>query len=396
MEKNFIGDIQEQYINPNEFGGLVYDENELLAIEDVIKNKKIFRYADESETSVDLFEKQVGELFRVKYVNGFNSGTSALRAALFSIGVCENDRVLVSSYTFIASAASVSSLHAIPIPMEFNIKYGMDIEQVREEIEKGCKAIVIVHLQGRAFDIREIVKLAHEKGVYVIEDACQAFRATCDDIYAGTTGDIGVFSFQQNKLLTSGEGGIFITDHREFYEIGRNFSDQGASRNAYPTWDETNAVIGDNSRMSNIQGSILLAQLQKLNYIIERQKHVHNIIVDKLKELNISRYTEACSTNIGINILFLAKDKESADRAITCCEEHNVLLKRIWNKPWYKYAVYQRQLPIYRNTNLKQAQEISDCLLALPIPPILKDEQTEQLLNVIEKLVELDYLRGWF
>jgi len=116
----------------------------------------------------------------------------------------------------------------------------------------------------------------------------------------------------------------------------------------------------------------------------------------KLKELNISRYTEACSTNIGINILFLAKDKESADRAITCCEEHNVLLKRIWNKPWYKYAVYQRQLPIYRNTNLKQAQEISDCLLALPIPPILKDEQTEQLLNVIEKLVELDYLRGWF
>ena len=198
-----------------------------------------------------------------------------------------------------------------------------------------------------------ILDIAKRHNLYVIEDACQAFGAICDDTYAGTVGDIGVFSFQQNKLLTSGEGGIFITNHRKFYEIGRNFSDQGASRNAYPTWDETNAVIGDNSRMSNIQGSILLAQLKKLNFIIESQKHVYDIIVNKLMKLNISRCSEACSTNIGINILFLAKDKESADRAIDCCEECNVLLKRIWNKPWYKYAVYQRLSSLYRNTNFK-------------------------------------------
>lgn len=126
----------EEIINPNEYGGLLFDDKEAKAAVDVILHKKIFRYALKEKSKTDLFEKSICEKFGKKYALGINSGTSALKVALKAIGIKQNDRVLVSSYTFLASATSVLALGGIPVPLEFDLEYGVNLQDLENEIKK--------------------------------------------------------------------------------------------------------------------------------------------------------------------------------------------------------------------------------------------------------------------
>jgi len=398
MEKTFIGNIEEKFINENEFGGLLIDEREISAVNEVLKSGKIFRYAVNRLTLVDQFENNIKLLFNVKYAQCFNNGTSALRGALFSLGIKENDRVLVSAFTFIASAAAVTSFNAIAVPIEFDINTGMNIQHLKAEIDKGCKAIIIVHLQGRMFDISQIEKLSKENRVYLVEDACQAFGSKRNGKYAGTIGDIGVFSFQQNKIITSGEGGLFVTNNQDFFDRGRSYCDQGAIRDLYPTWDNEKAVIGDNLRMTNIQGALLVEQLKKFNYmttklLINRKRVLIEILNDNLTCL--VKDNNECEIT-GMNIFFVAKDKENANIAINIAAKHNVLLKRLWTKPFYKHDVYRRKDKLYSDCKLINSENMADCMLSVPISPTLEDQDVEKLIYLLKKLIAQGLFRGWF
>ena len=262
----------EGVINPNEFGGLLYNTKESNAVKKVLLHGKGFRYAILEKSECDIFEERINKLFKTKYSLCVNNGTSGLKVALKAIGIKKNDRVLVSSYTFISSATSVLNMGAIPIPMNFSMDTGIELTDLERELKKGAKAVIIVHLQGRTFDIEELVKLAHKYNAYVIEDACQAFGSKYKDKYAGTFGDVGVFSFQQNKQITSSEGGMLVTNNKTIKEISRNFHDMGSVRVEYPSWEEKGALIGDNYRMSNIQAAILNVQLDRLPAMIKKQK----------------------------------------------------------------------------------------------------------------------------
>ena len=259
-------------INPNEYGSLLYDSKEVEAVKDVILNSKIFRYASSGKTKADLFEDELAKLMNKKYALGVNNGTSGLKVALKAVGLKQRGRVLVSAYTFLASATSVIAMNGIPIPIDTDLEYGMNLAHLEQEIKKGCDAVIFVHFQGKCFNIRPTIELCKKYDIPVIEDACQAMGTKNNGQFAGTFADIGVFSFQQNKPISSGEGGVLITDNEEMYTISRNFSDMGGVREWYPSWDKPGALIGDNYRMNNIQGAILLEQLKKFNRINEVQK----------------------------------------------------------------------------------------------------------------------------
>ena len=383
----------EEIINPNEYGGLIMDNQEVDAVKQVILNEKIFRYATGKESCTDLFEKDICNKFGVQYALGVNSGTSALKVALKAIGVQLKDRVLISSYTFLATATAVIALGAIPIPIDFDLNYGLNLKDLENEIKKGCKAIIVVHLQGKCFDVRPIIKLKEKYGVSLIEDACQAMETKNKGKFSGTFGDLGVFSFQQNKPITCGEGGVIVTNSIKYYNIARNYADMGSVRDYYPSWDKEGALIGDNYRMNNIQSAILRVQLSKMAKMQEIQMKNKEYILKKIKinKVNEKIINKISNDDTGINILFLTTCKEKADICIEKAKDSNIEIRRLWNKPYYLHQVIRNEKLTPQDLNkgaCTLAETIADNLISISLPPILKNEDLESIIRLINQLIE--------
>lgn len=380
----------EGVINPNEFGGLLYSRDEKDAVDRVLLQEKIFRYATEFESETTKFEKNICKKFHTKYALGLNNGTSALKVALRALGIKENDRVLVSSYTFLSTATSVLFHHAIPVPMDFDFEYGINLTDLESELKKGAKAVIVVHLQGRCFNIQPVIKLAKKYHAFVIEDACQAFGASYKGKYAGTFADIGVYSFQQNKQLTSGEGGLLITNNKAFYQIARNYQDMGSVRDVYPSWENEQAIIGDNYRMNNIQAAILNAQLQKLDDIIDKQKSLYNQITLNIDEREIIKPLDEKGFT-GQNILVLMKDSKHNKEIVDLADSLNAEVRKIWDKTYDNRMVFIREklnandLKKHQNLN---AINIANNLLSISVPPILSKKDVKVLNRILKVMID--------
>lgn len=380
----------EGVINPNEFGGLLYNNLEVNAVKRILLNDKIFRYATGEKSECDIFEERINKMLGCKYSLGVNSGTSGLKVALTAIGIKKNDRVLVSSYTFISSATSVLNLGAVPIPMDFSFDTGIDLQDLENELKKGAKAIIVVHLQGRTFDLLEVIRLAKKYKAYVIEDSCQSFGSKFNGKYAGTFGDVGVFSFQQNKQITSGEGGMIVTNNKKIYEIARNYHDMGSVRDEYPSWEKKGALVGDNYRMTNIQAAILNVQLDKFSNMLSNQIKIYNYLTDNLDSKYVVLPNDIDGFT-GQNILFYIKDLDLINKIFNKAQMMNIEVRRIWNMPYDQRKVF-KDLKL-NDLNLKdlenyESNNISKYLISISIPPIINNKEKiimKKFINYISK-----------
>lgn len=380
----------EGVINPNEFGGLLYNNLEVNAVKRILLNNKIFRYATGEKSECDIFEERINKMLGCKYSLGVNSGTSGLKVALTAIGIKKNDRVLVSSYTFISSATSVLNLGAVPIPMNFSFDTGIDLRDLENELKKGAKAIIVVHLQGRTFDLSEVIRLAKKYKAYVIEDSCQSFGSKFNGKYAGTFGDVGVFSFQQNKQITSGEGGMIVTNNKKIYEIARNYHDMGSVRDEYPSWEKKGALVGDNYRMTNIQAAILNVQLDKFSNMLSSQIKIYSFLTKNLDSKHVVLPNDIDGFT-GQNILFYIKDLDLINKIFNKAQMMNIEVRRIWNMPYDQRKVF-KDLKL-NDSNLKgiknyESNNISKYLISISIPPIVNNKEKiimKKFINYISK-----------
>jgi 8-amino-3,8-dideoxy-alpha-D-manno-octulosonate transaminase len=384
-------------INPNEYCGLLYDQKEIDAITKVMLHQKIFRYASRKISTTDQFETQVKNFLKIKYALGLNNGTSALKTALFSIGIERGDRVLISAVTFIATAAAVISLGAIPIPIDFDFTYGMNLDDLKGEIGKGCKAIIPVHLQGRVFNLEPILDLAKKNNILVIEDSCQAFAAKYKDKYAGTFADIGVYSFQQYKQVSVGEGGMLVTNNEEFYQIAKRYSDHGIIRELM-TWDDDGAVIGDNYRMSNLQAAVLKVQMKKIKSTIKKQQKNRKYILKKIDKNRISSMIVSpdSSGESGMNIFFLFDTKNIADQAIAHARNKNIEFRKLWDRPYYLHGVFEKAKltpDFLKREPCLIAEDISQRLVSVSVPPTLNEKQLNRIAREILQLQKMKYIK---
>jgi len=380
-------------INPNEFGGLLYGYEELFEIQKLLLENKIFRYANRKTSRTDQFETMVKKFLNVKYALGLNNGTSALKTALFAVGVKPGDRVLISAYTFIATAASVVSLGAIPVPIDFDFTNGMNLKDLETEVAKGCKVIIPVNVQGRAFDIRPIIELAKSNDIFVIEDSCQAFGAKFDGAYAGCLGDIGVFSFQQYKQVSAGEGGLMVCNNEKFYNIAKNYSDHGIVRDLM-TWDNDEAVIGDNYRMNNLQAVILKIQMKRIRGMIRNQTRNRKYILSKISPSKLTSMISSpdISGETGMNIFFLLSNKEVTDQVIAHARAKNIEIRRMWDRPYYLHGVFKRAKLDPANLGKSDcliAEDIATRFVSVSIPPTLVEKNLNKIASEIRELQKL-------
>ncbi|EDZ62335.1 DegT/DnrJ/EryC1/StrS aminotransferase [Sulfurimonas gotlandica GD1] len=238
---------------------------------------------------VQSLEKEWAEYFNVKHAISVNSATSGLYAAVGAIGLNPGDEVIVSAYTMSASATAILVYGGIPVFADIEEDYYcLDVNSIREKITAKTKAIMVVDIFGQPYDADAINALAEEYGLKVIEDTAQAPNAKYGERYAGTLGDIGVFSLNYHKHIHCGEGGIIVTNDDELafkLKLIRNHAEAVLGGKGYNHKDELINMIGFNYRMNEIEASIAREQLKKLPMLFEERSRNVQYLDEKLSQL---------------------------------------------------------------------------------------------------------------
>ncbi len=253
-------------------GAMEISEEEKRAVCEVLEEKVLFRYHGRAsgKNRVEEFEERLSRHLDVKHVLAVNSGTSALISSLVAAGIGPGDEVIVPAYTFVATPAAVIAAKAIPVIAEVDDSLTLDPDDFERKITEHTRAVIPVHMRGAASDMDRIMEIARRHGLKVIEDAAQAVGAGYKGRRLGTFGDAGCFSLQMSKVITSGEGGVMITNDTGIYERARMYHDA-----AVRFWDQDAgmpAFPGVNFRMSEVTGALTLVQLDRLEGLLSRMR----------------------------------------------------------------------------------------------------------------------------
>jgi perosamine synthetase len=235
---------------------------------------------------VQEFESLLRSYLSIKHVIAVNSGTSALLAALLTLGLKEGDEVLLPSFTFVASANSVVAAGGTPVFVDINkADYTIDIKDLATKITKRTRAIMPVHLYGHPADLDEILELAKSNSLEIVEDACQSLGSEYRKRQTGTIGSMGCFSMYASKVLTSGEGGAIATDDDQLADQLRMIRNHGMVE-GYDT-----RVFGLNLRLPEISAAIAKGQMKKLNEMLEKRRNNANLLTDLLSHSDVDGFT---------------------------------------------------------------------------------------------------------
>lgn len=238
-------------------------------------------------SKADQFEERFADLMGAEHAISVNSGTAALHVAMAATGVGPGDEVIVPAYTFIASATSVLHNNAVPVFCDIlPDTFCMDPDDVERRITDSTKALMPVHLFGHPAEMDEIMEIADEHDLVVIEDAAQAHSAEYRGRKVGTIGDVGCFSFQQSKNMTAGEGGIIVTDDDEVADLCRKIRHHGEDYGPSATRTYESFVLGYNFRLPELSAAVLLAQLESLEGFTERRIRNGERLVNELERFD--------------------------------------------------------------------------------------------------------------
>lgn len=232
---------------------------------------------------IDQFEKNFADFCNVKHAISVMNGTVALHLALLALDVKAGDEVIVPTFTYVATSNSVTYVGAKPVFVDCDpFTWNIDPNLIRKKITPRTKAIIAVHIYGQPCDMNEINTIAKEYGLFVIEDAAEAHGALYHDKKVGSLSDIATFSFFGNKIMTTGEGGMIVTNNDEFASRIRQLKGQGMDPNRRYWFP----VIGYNYRMTNIQAAIGLAQLENIEWHLEQRIRIYHLYEKYLSHRN--------------------------------------------------------------------------------------------------------------
>jgi len=291
----------------------VFGAEERKEVMDVMETGVLMRYGFDAERKgifkVRQFEEEVAAYCGAGYALGVTSGSSALKVALTALDVGPGDEVIVPAFTFIATYEAVLEAGAIPVMADIDDSLNLDPDDIINKLTPYTKAVIPVHMCGAPANIDRIVAVARKSNLLVLEDTAQAVGASYQGKKLGTFGEIGIFSFDYYKTITSGEGGMVITDSKELYDRSDWYHDHGHDHNFKVSRAmEGRSILGFNYRMNELQGAVGLAQFRKLDMIIAAQMKNKNAVKELLKDVpglkfrNIPDPTGDTATFLGFNL----------------------------------------------------------------------------------------------
>lgn len=234
--------------------------------------------------NVAKFEKMIADYLNVKYTVAVSSGTAALHLSLIALGIGKGDEVIVPDFTFPATGNVVALVDARPILVDIDLKtYNIDPTKIEEKITSRTKAIIPVHEFGQSADMEPILELSKRYNLYIIEDAACALGAEYKSRKCGTMGDIGCFSFHPRKAITTGEGGMVVTNNKQIAEKVKALRNHGmVNRNGINSFE----YAGFNYKMTDFQGAMGWMQMERIDKIIERRRKLAKLYDSLLENTN--------------------------------------------------------------------------------------------------------------
>ncbi len=321
---------------PDSLHGVVeIGDREKQAVLNVLEKRRLFRFYEEGldDSEATRLEARYAERLGVKHTLAVNSGTSALIAALAGSDLEPGDEVIVPAYTFIASPASVIAVRAIPILCEIDASLTLDPEDVRRCITPRTKAIMPVHMRGFPCDMDKMLEIAREHNLKIIEDVAQANGASYHGKPLGSFGEVGCFSFQQYKIITAGEGGLLATDDETLYARARTQHDC-AARYWLNKDEEIYDIVGEDYRLSEMSAALALAQLDRLDNLLNRFRRCKNRIVNGIKDIDGIDLVPSADPkgDAGIVVMFYTEDKDLSRRFAQALEAEGVGCGTMYNR----------------------------------------------------------------
>lgn len=332
---------------------------------------------------IGAFEKAFARFIGTRYAVAMANGTVALHAALVALNIGKGDEVIVPDLTYIATANAVAYTGATPVFAGVDIKtWCIDGTSVESLITKRTKAIIPVHLYGHPADMRQIMQLAKRHNLFVVEDAAEAHGAEYRGKKVGSIGDMGVFSFFGNKIITTGEGGMVVTNNRKLYTKLAILKNQGMDpKRRY--WHPT---IGFNYRMTNIQAAIGLAQVAKAGQFIAKKKKIFEWYKKHLKGVgSISLNPETSMVKNVFWMICLVFDRPKEKDAVARALEKNGIETRPFFYPVTTFPMHKKASHAQGNRN---AAWLSARGLNLPSSTKMREKDVRIICEVIRRALK--------
>ena len=363
------------------------DSSEIKAISKVIKRGMDWAIGPEIEE----FENKLAKYIGTKYCISFNSGTSAGHAALLSYNLKKNDQVLVPSFSFIATAnwPLMANCETKFVDIEEQ-NYGMDPKKIENSISKKTKIIMPIHYAGLPCKINEIKKIAKQNKIVLIEDAAESIGSKINKQNIGTFGELGIFSFAGNKILTSGEGGAIVTNSKEKFDKlklirshGRKSVDNYFSSIQTPKYVE----LGYNRRMSSITAAICLSQLDKIEKLINSRRQNAKYYQKKLKKFKEIKIHEE---PIGYKHVYQLYSIQLPSKKIRDGLSKFLAKKGIMSKVFFAPIHLTDHFSSYKikQKKMTNTEKISERILSLPMYPDLRKDEINEIVDTISEFFE--------
>lgn len=370
------------------YGKQTIEQDDIQAVVDVLKSDFLTTGPKIAE-----FEQTVADYVGAKYAVAISNGTSALHAACFAAGIEPGDEVITTPLTFAASANCVLYCGGTPVFADVDPKtYNIDPEDIQRKITDRTKAIIAVHLAGQPCDMDAIHSIAREHGLIVIEDGAHALGSVYKGKKVGSMSNMTTFSFHPVKPITTGEGGMIVTDNEDFYKKmilfrshGITRDDSMMTRNDGP-WFYQQFNLGYNYRITDIQCALGCSQMKKLDRFLARRKEI------------VARYNEAFADCDNIITPYQLSDTESGWHLyivqVKKCDRRQVFENmrekgigvNVHYIPVYMHPYYQEHG--YENVHCANAEEIYSHIISLPLYPGLTSEQQDYVIDTLKSLCE--------
>jgi perosamine synthetase len=345
------------------------------------ENKYVKECIDSSFVSsigkyVDVFEEKIAKYAGAKFAVATSNGTSALHVSLLLANVNQNDEVITQSLTFVATCNAIRYCGGHPIFIDVDkdtmglspaalkvflkenttIKNKQCINNITGKVIKAC---VPMHTFGHPCKIDEIKQICDEHYIFVIEDAAESVGSKYKDKHTGTFGQLGVMSFNGNKIITSGGGGCIVTNDKVLAKKAKHLT---TTAKVPHKWDFNHDMVGYNYRMPNINAALLVAQLENLNYFLKNKRKLAKTYEEffKTQEYTFFKEPKLSKSNYWLNTL-LFKDKKQRDKFLKETNTSNVMTRPIW--------IMMHKLPMFENAqcgDLTNSEWFNDRVVNIP------------------------------
>ena len=383
-------------------GAEIFNRDEIDAIKDVIERKMVHRYGSHSSRGghykVDEFEAEAAAITGAKYALALSNGTAALITALKGIGIKPGDEIITTPFTFIATIEAIAACDAVPVLGDIDETLSLDPNSAEKLISPKTKAIMPVHMFGCAADMDRFIELGKKYAIPIIEDACEVVGGTYKGRYLGTMGLCGTWSFDPNKTLTVGEGGMVFTQDESVYAKMEYYHDHGhVHSKEHDRGADAKSGLGVNFRMSEIEGALGLVALKKMEYALGLLRETKKKIIDATAETGIKprpmndEYGDTAS-----HLIFMMPTAEAAQKFQAASKEAGAPCAIIADNTWH-YAkhwdalcemsgkdIFGTTAPSYRPESMLKTEAILNRAVMFGLNLIMEDEATDKIIKAIK------------